>query len=346
VGGTTQRKTSNTPPRTITLDTKYDGVVSVDVWTGYAALLVRKNGERRVVVGPQTVLLEYDERPMMFELSTGTPKTDDKKLKTGFLRVINNSVSDIVTIETSDSFQAQIKLRYHLNFSGEPEAWFNVENYVQFLVERMRSMIRREAKRHTVRDLRDNAIDIVRNLVLGEPVEGAGRPGRTFPENGMTIFDLDVETPAIQGGVDLLLREAEQQTLRQSLELDAKERELTHRLRIEEIERQLQLASAQSAELRGQLVIQDLQRGLVQNLAQVEHREAVEESRLAHRACSTSVNPTSVYENKVRAGWERSDYTPIADGSGDRRCHGRASRQRKGAQVCRAQRTGRGMDPQ
>jgi major vault protein len=40
--GTTQRKTSNTPPRTITLDTKYDGVVSVDVWTGYAALLVRK----------------------------------------------------------------------------------------------------------------------------------------------------------------------------------------------------------------------------------------------------------------------------------------------------------------
>src|SRR5438093_8929365 len=61
--GTTQRKTSNTPPRTITLDTKYDGVVSVDVWTGYAALLVRKNGTRRVVVGPQTVLLEYDERP-------------------------------------------------------------------------------------------------------------------------------------------------------------------------------------------------------------------------------------------------------------------------------------------
>src|SRR5207302_1054982 len=32
VGGTTQRKSSNTPPRTITLDTKYDGVVAVDVW--------------------------------------------------------------------------------------------------------------------------------------------------------------------------------------------------------------------------------------------------------------------------------------------------------------------------
>ena len=156
------------------------------MWTGYAALLVRKNGERRVVVGPQTVLLEYDECPMMLELSTGTPKSDEKKLKTGFLRILNNSVRDTVVVETSDSFQARLTLRYHLNFAGDnPEAWFNVEDYVLFLAERTVSMIRREAKRHTVRHLRDNAIDIVRNLILGEPVEGVGRPGRTFEENGM-----------------------------------------------------------------------------------------------------------------------------------------------------------------
>ena len=273
--GTTQRKTSNTPPRTITLDTKYDGVVSVDVWTGYAALLVRKNGERRVVVGPQTVLLEYDERPMMLELSTGTPKTDERKLKTGFLRILNNSVSDRVTVETQDSFQAAITLRYHLNFEGDTsEVWFNVEDYVQFLAERTRSMIRREAKRHTVRDLRDNAIDIVRNLILGEPVVGEGRPGRTFEENGMVIFDLDVETPSIQGDVDRLLRDTEQMTLRQSLERDQKERDLAHQQRMEEIDRDLQLATAETAELRGRLILQDLARALQQQLAQVNTPDA------------------------------------------------------------------------
>src|SRR5213593_4301230 len=75
--------------------------------------------------------------PMMLELSTGTPKTDTRKLKTGFLRILNNSVSDMVTVETADSFSAQITLRYHLNFTGDsPEEWFNVENYVQFLAER------------------------------------------------------------------------------------------------------------------------------------------------------------------------------------------------------------------
>jgi major vault protein len=273
--GATQRKTSNTPPRTITLDTKYDGVVSVDVWTGYAALLVRKNGDRRVVVGPQTVLLEYDERPMMLELSTGTPKTDERKLKTGFLRILNNSVSDSVTVETQDSFQARVTLRYHLNFEGaNPEVWFNVEDYVQFLAERTRSMIRREAKRHTVRDLRDNAIDIVRNLILGEPVVGeghVGRPGRTFDENGMVIFDLDVETPSIQGDVDRLLRDTEQMTLRQSLERDQKERDLAHQQRMEEIDRDLQLATAETAELRGRLILQDLARALQQQLAQVNN---------------------------------------------------------------------------
>ncbi len=63
-----------------------------------------------------------------------------------------------------------------------------MENYVQFLAERTRSLIRREAKRHTVRHLRDHAIDILRTLILGAPEEGVGRPGRTFDENQMMIF--------------------------------------------------------------------------------------------------------------------------------------------------------------
>ena len=282
--GIMQRKTSNTPPRTITLDTKYDGVVSVDVWTGYACLLVRKNGDRRVIVGPRTVLLEYDERPMAFELSTGKPKTDARKLKTGFLRVINNSVSDCVTVETSDSFKAEVSLRYHLNFTGNtPEVWFNVENYVQFLAERTRSMIRRAAKRHNVRDLRDNAIDIVRDLILGLPEEGVGRPGRVFTENNMSVFDLDVETPTIQGDIDQLLRKTEQDTLRQSLELDHQERELTHRTRIEEIQRKLADEVATTRALQSKLALTELGEKFAELATKVTNEQRVQETRLAHQ---------------------------------------------------------------
>ena len=291
-GAVLQRKTTNTPPRTITLDTKYDGVVGVDVWTGYAALFVRKNGDRRVVVGPKTVLLEYDERPIAFELSTGTPKTDTKKLKTGFLRVINNSVSDRVTVETLDAFQADITLRYHLNFTVQddvftdesPTIWFNTENYVQFLAERTRSMIRREAKRHTVRYLRDNAIDIVRDLILGKSVEESERPGRTFDENGMYIFDLDVETPIIQGDVDKALRQKEHETLRMSLELDQQEKVLIHETRLGEIKRKLAEVDAETKALTNQLALADLSRVLSESLARVSNEERIQEVRLERRS--------------------------------------------------------------
>ena len=62
-----------TPPRTITLDTKYDGAVAINVWSGYAVLVVGKTGERKVFVGPGIYLLEYDEILESIELSTGTP---------------------------------------------------------------------------------------------------------------------------------------------------------------------------------------------------------------------------------------------------------------------------------
>ena len=55
------RGVSYTKPRTITLDTKYDGVVGINVWTGYAICVVSKSGKRDVVVGPTTRLLNYDE---------------------------------------------------------------------------------------------------------------------------------------------------------------------------------------------------------------------------------------------------------------------------------------------
>ena len=49
------RGVSYTKPRTITLDTKFDGVVSVNVWSGYAICVVNKAGKRDVVVGLQSV---------------------------------------------------------------------------------------------------------------------------------------------------------------------------------------------------------------------------------------------------------------------------------------------------
>src|SRR5690606_21521339 len=89
-----------TPPRTITLDTKYEGAVGISVWSGYAILVTNKRGTRHVVQGPADILLQYDESLQPIELSTGTPKSDVRLLKTVYLRSANNQVSDIVKVET------------------------------------------------------------------------------------------------------------------------------------------------------------------------------------------------------------------------------------------------------
>ena len=64
------------------------------MWVGYAVMVVDKQGRRRVEQGPKNLLLEYDETLEVIQLSTGTPKTDDKLVETVFLRVLNNKVSD------------------------------------------------------------------------------------------------------------------------------------------------------------------------------------------------------------------------------------------------------------
>ena len=172
VADTFHRGTSFTPPRTVTLDTKYDGAVAIDVWTGYAVLVVSKTGARRVVEGPETILLEYDQTLMAMELSTGTPKTDDKLFGTAFLRVKNNKVSDMVRVETQDLVGVDVTLSYRVNFEGdEHEKWFAVENYVRFLVDHLRSLIRNTAKHHGIEQFYAKAIDIIRDAVLGKQDE-------------------------------------------------------------------------------------------------------------------------------------------------------------------------------
>ncbi|HNI45998.1 MAG TPA: hypothetical protein PK230_14945, partial [Chitinophagales bacterium] len=150
-------------PRTLTLYDKYDGAVTFSVWTGYAVLVVSKIGARKVIAGPQTYLLEYDETLQAVELSTGTPKTDDQLFKTVYLRVLNNKVSDVVTAESADFCQVNIHLSYRVNFEGDPDKWFNVENYVKFLTDHLRSVIRNAVKKINIMDFYANGISIIRD---------------------------------------------------------------------------------------------------------------------------------------------------------------------------------------
>lgn len=196
-----ERHNHYTKPRTITIDNKYEGVVSVDIWTGYAVNVVSKTGDRKVVVGPQTYLMDYDESLEVLELSTGKPKTTDNLLSTVYLRVDNNKISDIIRVQTKDFVNVDVKVSYCVDFLTEyKNKWFSVENYVKYLTDRIRSLVKKEAKKYNIQDFYENSTDIVRNIALDiKPVDDTSEAGesdkyegRLFKENGMLLKDVEI----------------------------------------------------------------------------------------------------------------------------------------------------------
>lgn len=214
-----ERKTSYTKPRTIKLDTKYDGAVIMNIWPNYAIQVVNKSGDRKVIEGPAVTMLEYDEGLDVLELSTGKPKNDHDLLRTVYLQTKNNVVSDIIDVETKDLVNAQIKLSYRVNFEGENNKWFNVPNYVKLLTQHMRSLIRNIVKKDTIENFNENAADIIRDGVLGTSEDGK-RTGRKFEENGMCIYDMEILDLKIgDDEIDDLLRRNQHDTVRQNLRI-------------------------------------------------------------------------------------------------------------------------------
>ena len=236
------RGVSYTKPRTITLDTKFDGVVSVNVWTGYAINVISKTGKREIVVGPATRLLNYDETLESMSLSTGRPKTTDNLLNTAYLRVENNKISDLINVQTKDYVDVQIKVSYCVDFLEKyKDKWFNVENYIKYLCDRERSLLKREVKKYTIQEFYANSTDIVRKVVLNlsdkkEMAEGQ-REGRFFAENGMLVHDVEVLSVMVEREIANILGEHQEEMIRKNLELIDAETRMSVVTKLAEVEK-------------------------------------------------------------------------------------------------------------
>ena len=219
------RGTSYTKPRTITLDNKYEGVVSMDVWTGYAVNVISKDGSRKVVCGPQTILLDYDQTLEVLQMSTGSPKSTDNIIKTVFLRHENNKVSDLIEVETKDFVKATIKVSYCVDFDpAYKDKWFNIENYVKYMTDRQRSIMKREVKKYTIEEFYQNYSTIIRDIAIdaNSSIDSSDKhEGRFFIENGMYVHDCEVLSLQIESNVAKILGNHQTEMISKTLELSS-----------------------------------------------------------------------------------------------------------------------------
>lgn len=249
------RGTSYTKPRTITLDTKYEGVVTTDVWTGYAVNVISKDGTRKVVCGPQTVMLDYDQTLEELQLSTGKPKTTDHLIRTCFLRHENNKVSDMISVETKDFVRCTVKVSYCVDFDKEyMDKWFNIDNYVKFMTDRERSLLKRAAKNYTIEEFYQNYITIVRDVAIArdrsevKDADKAAHKGRFFPENGMYVSDCEVLSIEVERDVYEMLTDHQREMVQRSLELSTADKRV-------QVAEQLAIAEQKENEVENQKLI-------------------------------------------------------------------------------------------
>lgn len=296
------RGTSYTKPRTITLDNKYDGVVSIDVWTGYAVDVVSKNGDRKVVCGPKTILLDYDQTLEVLQMSTGKPKTTDKLIKTVFLRHENNKISDIIEIETKDFVKANINVSYCVSFDKDyMNKWFSVDNYVKYLCDRERSIIKRMAKNYTIEEFYQNYSSLIRSYAIDDisnntsEAEADKKPGRFFKENGMFVYDCEVLNIDIDSDVEALLMKHQNEMISKSLELSDAEKRI-------EVITKLAEAEKKEQELRSQQMLNKLELQRTETMTKLDmqseanRKKEAEQQAIKQAECDMSVLVDAIHD--------------------------------------------------
>lgn len=172
------------------------------------------------------LLFDFLKKLFYNKLSTGTPKTTDRTLKTVYLRHENNKVTDIIDVETKDFVKARIKISYCVNFDKKlQDKWFNIDNYVKYLCDRERSLIKKYVKCHTIEDFYQNYSSIVHDIAVDaisdhDTEAENNRPwGRYFEENGMYVYDAEVLSIEVEEDIEELLTEHQYEMVKKNLEL-------------------------------------------------------------------------------------------------------------------------------
>lgn len=211
------------------LATLYNVTGHHDPWKAIAvyipptyAVLVTAKDRRDVVLGPNTRILGFDEDLEILRLSTGKPKTDEHLLATCFLQVRGNKVSDVVRVRTKDHVELDVTLSYRVSFvekaAGDKERWFDVKNYVALLCEHLGSIVRATIRATGIEHFHVNSTEIIRSAILGEKKEHEKRPGRSFEENNMWVYDVEVlDVRILDDEVKCILSDAQREAIKHEI---------------------------------------------------------------------------------------------------------------------------------
>jgi len=197
--------------------------------------------------------------------------------ETVYLRVLNNYITDIIEVETKDFCKLRIKLIYRVNFCGEePSKWFSVENYVKFLCDHMRSMLKSEIRQFEVEDFYADSTNIISKIVLG-------KGEKIFEENNMKIYNVETMDVKIEDHtISELLVDAKHQSIQQNLQYSKIEKEYEVTSKTEEIRRKISQVRNETRTKEIELEMEVTDKIKTQRLAKIQANDSETKAELTN----------------------------------------------------------------
>uniref|UniRef100_A0A674JFP8 Major vault protein n=1 Tax=Terrapene triunguis TaxID=2587831 RepID=A0A674JFP8_9SAUR len=187
---------------------------------------------RRVVLGPELVLLGPDEQFTVLSLSGGRPKTPHSR-RSLCLLLGPDFCTDIVTIETADHARLQLQLAYNWHFEvpspPDPPALsrlFSVPDFVGDACKALASRIRGAVASVSFDDFHKNSNRIICSAVFGFDAELQVRSCLRFPQNGLVVSSVDIQSVE---PVDQRTRDALQRSVQLAIEITTNSQEAAAR---------------------------------------------------------------------------------------------------------------------
>ncbi|XP_076153724.1 major vault protein [Alosa pseudoharengus] len=235
-GRSDRRETTPTAPRDCTR------VVSYRV-PHNAAVQVYDYREKkaRVVFGPELVMLGPDEQFTVLSLSGDKPKRANV-IKAICLLLGPDFCTDIITIETADHARLQLQLAYNWHFDVKPgcdialaATLFSVPDFVGDACKAIASRIRGAVASVQFDDFHKNSNRIICSAVFGFDEKMAVRSSLRFPQNGLVISSVDIQSVE---PVDQRTRDALQKSVQLAIEITTNSQEATARHEAERLEQE------------------------------------------------------------------------------------------------------------
>eukprot|EP01101_Sappina_pedata_P008575 TRINITY_DN477_c0_g1_i2.p1 TRINITY_DN477_c0_g1~~TRINITY_DN477_c0_g1_i2.p1 ORF type:complete len:775 (-),score=391.50 TRINITY_DN477_c0_g1_i2:22-2346(-) len=266
-----------------------------------------KDKKSRVVFGPDLVMLGPDEQFTLLSLSGGTPKKPHQ-LKVIALSLGPDFMTEVIKVETSDHARLALQLSFNWNFAvdktdlDQAQKLFVVPDFVGDACKAISSKVRGAVASSTFDEFHRGSAKIIRSAVFGNDESGKVNPALVFPNNNLTITNVDIQSvepidhrtrDSLQKSVQLAIeittnsQEANAKHEAQRIEQEAKARlerqKITDQSKCEEVRRELAKLQALSATVvfTGQTTAEARART---DAAEIESRAAVLQAKLLTEA--------------------------------------------------------------